>query len=429
MSKVNDLRIDALGFNLDIEPFREHRAAISALLPTKLNQRVRFILANSDTSIANAIRRVGISELKVRAFNFDISEIRTNDKEIVLADLHDRIGLIPIDQDIPLDAVFSLSLIHDTIEQELLIGYSRNLVQIAGKPIKGQVFSNTHRLVSLHPGTFLEIPHIHVVEGYCYHENGAKFSNTAEFKYQVRDYLDVDFLNERGNIITKVVRRADLVKLLRTQGIKNTIEQHLSSASGLYNRINKILVIPNKDYQNELDKKTRARVGKYEIILENTATPVASQTSEFLRAWSSAEVSPAEFFIEITLHGTIDPEIFLQNICDNVIERLTILQNFDNLVMRADEHKTTFMIRNENYTIPCLITRRIFTLDPSIGLVNSTLEHPQIRAASINVIHSEPAKIFQDAIASLIAEFTNLKKQFTGANRSAKPIYLTNGSG
>jgi len=428
MTKVEDFKIWDIGFNLDIPPFNEpeHKAKIKALLPTKVNQKVKFLLWDTNPAIANAVRRTTISELKIRALVFDISEVKTNDKEIILAELLDRVSLIPIDQDTPLDAVFSLSIINDSSNQEYKVGYSRNMVQVGGKVLKKLPFSETFRLVELRPGRYLEIPRIYVEEGYCYQENGAKFSATAEFKFQCRDYIGVDFLNERGNIIKKMVNREELFALMKKQKISTKeIETELKSAVRVFKA--KILVIPNAAYQNMLDVRTRAKVQGYPTIIENPEKLEVKSTTQddsFLRGYSSEEASPSEYFLEFTTYGTIDPETLLQSTCDNLIDRLTFLQTVENLVVQQDDDKTQIMIRGEDHSLGRMLTRTIYELDPAIGLVNATQEHPQIRVITINIKHPNPMKIFQDAVLKLIKEFQNLKKQFSGAKRPKEVLYL-----
>jgi len=430
MAKVIDAQIWELGFNL-ISPFDKYKDKILPLLPSKREQRIRFIITGVNTAIANAIRRTTISELKAKAFTFSISEIKTNNKEIILQELFDRISLLPVDQDTPLDTTYSLAVKHSDTDQEYKVYYSSDLVQIGGVKLKQLPFSNMYRLAELRPGQYLEIPKISIEEGYCFQENGAKFSITSNFKYDARDFLAVKFLNERGNIIDKMVKRDDLIELIRKHKI-STGDKVLSElvnlnkkAAGVY--ISKILVIPNKNYHKQIKGNVQKQITGFNLVIENKkeAEKVGREADDlFLKEYLSEEANPSEYYMEFTTHGTVDPVALLEMTCDNLIERLGRLAVEENLYINKDNEKTQIVIRGEDHTIGNLLTKTIYELDPSIGLINSNLEHPQIRLITINIKHANPLKIFGDAVKKLINDFGHIKSQFGGVVRHKDPEFL-----
>jgi DNA-directed RNA polymerase subunit L len=155
--------------------------------------------------------------------------------------------------------------------------------------------------------------------------------------------------------------------------------------------------------------------------VENLDTPTKiepGQDEMFLKSYNSTEADPQEFFLEFTTYGNVRPIEILQNACDNIIERLDKLQTLN--VDTTSNEVSRVVIRGEDHTIGELIKREIYTLDPGIGLINSTLEHPQIRTITINIKHPNPQKIFQDAVQSLIKKFQSLKKQFSNAITTSK---------
>jgi DNA-directed RNA polymerase subunit L len=369
------------------------KTKVELLLPSKMGHRISFILSNVNVAIANALRRTVLMELKIKGLALDISEIATNDKEIVLGELSDRISLIALDQSVPLDTVFSLNFVNSSCEN-YMVARTKNLIQVGGKKLSVTPFSETYRLLELRPGKAIEIPRIYVVEGYGFEHS--RFSITSNFEYQPRDFVGINFLNEKGNIINRMVKLVDLLKIMKD----HRLSQNLGADDQLYKP--RILVIPDKSYQKVVDKNTMERIKSFPVILEDVN----------IRTYSSLEANPQKFFLKFTTHGNIDPKEMMRIACDNIAERLEFLLVTDNLVIRQDTEKTKITIRGEDHTIGKLIEKTIFELDPSIGLINFTSKHPQIRTATVNIRHPEPLKIFNDAITNLIALFKNLRGQF-----------------
>jgi DNA-directed RNA polymerase subunit L len=400
--KIKDLYIQDVLFTLDNPAFNnlKNKKEVLELLPNKTTQKISFVVKNVHTSVANAIRQVTIMELPVKVLDFNVECISTNDKEIILAELKDRISFIPINQDIPQDIVFSLNASNNDIKQDYMVIRSEKIVQTGGKILTSLPFAKTFRLLKLRPGRVITIPNINIIEGMGY--THSKFSLTSEFKFQVRDYIDIEYLNEKGNIVRKIVKRSDLIDALIKEKISHPLTEEKSNIVNrtLYNW--KILLIPDQSYLNVVSKQTLARVQSYDVLLEDID----------IQGYSSLETDPKEYFLEFTMYGNVNPQQTMQDVCDNIIKRLQNLLDLENLVIKADSEKTKILIRGEDHVIGNLLKRAIFDLDPSIGLINSTLEHPEIRVVTINIRHPTPTKIFLDAAKKLIDLFEDLKTQF-----------------
>jgi DNA-directed RNA polymerase subunit L len=402
---VVDFEIWNLQWNFNFPPFNkpEHKQRILELLPTKVNQAVRFSLVGADCSIANAIRRVMLVELKTRALEFDLASVETNDPEIKLGMLYDRITQIPIDYDTPLDSEFSLEFVNDgPLQGSTRICYSRQIVE-SGRG-GARRFSDTFRLFHLAPEKYLRIPRITVREGRCY-EDGPQFSLTSEFQYQVRDFIEVNFLNERGYLVSKMVRRADLVAKLG--------EKHAAVRGPLESW--PVLVVPDSRHlalltKSELDRYTQ---GITVIKGDGRLSP-----DEFLRGWSSAGCSPSEIFMEFTLYGTVNPETAMRDICTDLITRLEALLDEKNLTIQTSDEESQILIKGEDYTLAEMISKRISELDPGISWINYTMDHPSIRIVTFNIIHPQPIQIFTDAVKELMDVFAHLRDEFKGAKVS-----------
>jgi DNA-directed RNA polymerase subunit L len=374
----------------------EKREDLKAMMPEFPTEKLSFIIRNAGAPIANAIRRAVITEVKAKALTFEVSEVVTNDREIILAELLDRISFLVVDQKIPLDTVFSLNKINTSTKKETMQIYARDLVQISGEKLATRPFSSTWRIVSLRPEKHITIPQIRIVEGYGYQH--ACFSITSEFKFQVRDFVDISQLNNRGNVIKGMVRRSELFSAMKAN--KVTIPAEFAKTDDLCKP--KILIISNPDFLKMVNQKDLPKIKAFPTIIETKEVPI----------YSSLTVDPQEYFLEFITYGNIRPIELMKMTCDCLIERLEDVSKEENLIIQHDDKKTRILIKGEDHTIGNLLKYTIFKLAPGIGLVNSTLEHPQIRVVTINIIHPEPVKIFRDAAMLLIAQFQNLKKQF-----------------
>jgi DNA-directed RNA polymerase subunit L len=397
--KIKNLSIKALDYNLDNPIFDKlkNKKEILDLLPDKKSHKINFILTRANVAIANALRRVVLEELKIKAFEVNVSDISTNDKEIIISELADRIAFIPLDQDIPLDVVYALLFTCHDSEQEYTPVHSSKIMQIEGKRLNKLPFAGTFRLLEILPGRTISIPSIKITEGYGWEHS--KFSIASDFKYQIRDYVDVHFLNERGNIISGMVRREELVDYMKKKKISHPLISG-SNSSELYKK--DILIIPDSSFQNMTDVRTRNKLQMYSVVLEDFKIEICS----------SMKSCPREFFLEFTTNGNIDPIIMMRMVCDNIVGRLKTISESANLIINSDGEKTEIMIKGESYTISDLIKRAILDLDPSIGLVNSTMLHPSIRTITINIRHPNAEKIFFDAVKNLEKIFSDLESQF-----------------
>jgi len=404
MPRIRHLYVRDILPNLDIAAFDnlKNKEEIKALLPSKINQKISFVMCNTHTAIANAIRHIVLMELRVRALDIDITDISTNDKEIMLAELKDRISFIPIDQNIPLDTVFSLSASNSDTKQDYLTVRSKSLVQVGGKVLPEPAFSSTFRLLKLKPGRVIEIPNIRVVEGFGYIHS--KFSLTSEFKFQVRDYVDIECLNEKGNIIRKMVKRDELINVLISKKVSHPLIKEKGEKNDINRRLYnwKILLVPNSAYLGVVSKRMLHKIQSCDVVLEDVD----------IQDHSSSKVEPKEYFLEFTTYGNIQPLQMMRNVCDNIIDRLEHISNIENLVVIEDSEKTRILIRGEDHVMSGLLKRIIFDLDPSIGLINSKIEHPELRVVIINIIHSAPMEIFFDAVKKLKTIFKDLRSQF-----------------
>ena len=159
-----------------------------------------------------------------------------------------------------------------------------------------------------------------------------------------------------------------------------------------------------------MDERTKESLKDY-LVIE------LASGADTLSKYYSCNRDPSEFYLKFITYGHIEPREMMVMVCENLIERLTKLLDKDNLIITASQSEkaeTKILIRGEQYIIAELLKREIYKLDPNIGLVNSTLEHHQIRVVTVNLIHPQSLRIFVDAVESLIDVFETLKSQFSG---------------
>lgn len=154
--KISNIKVE------DISP-KIKDPEINKLLPKTLRpQSFQCEIANVDFAMANALRRVIVSEMPARALKCEHANIKTNNDFILNDMLANRIRLIPIDQKTPLGEKFSLDIINNT----------EHLLEVKSGDMKGArgklPFNETFTLTTLEPTKFLRIDKITVVEGYGY---------------------------------------------------------------------------------------------------------------------------------------------------------------------------------------------------------------------------------------------------------------------
>jgi len=143
---------------------------LARLMPTVLQPyRFTFELHGVNVAIANAIRRVILSELPAVRLMFDAKNFKTTDPFQLVDYIRDtRIGMIPIRQDIDPKTVYRLAVVNDS-ETPMMVK-SGMLECIRGD--KRAAFNETFDICRLAAKSSIVIDDITVVRGYGYQNSG-----------------------------------------------------------------------------------------------------------------------------------------------------------------------------------------------------------------------------------------------------------------
>jgi DNA-directed RNA polymerase subunit L len=160
------------------------------LLTKKSKITVSFELENTNSDIANGIRRCLIDEVEVKSFDFDEYKDFVSSDPYILSDfIKKQVCLLPIDQEfnyigvtIKLEKTNNNDEIIDVLSDDFVIsgtGSQNDLEKIIGKNIV---------LCRLRPGETITINNIVISSGLAYKDAG-KFSLISNITYEI---LDVD---------------------------------------------------------------------------------------------------------------------------------------------------------------------------------------------------------------------------------------------
>lgn len=396
--KVEDITLKEIKIDLNHKNLKlseNEKKKINDMLDCE-EYKLSFILKNCDVSVANAIRRITLMELEILALDFEVETIETNDKELITEDVKDRICLIKLNQNISPDSVFSLNFENLKINKDKMIVRSGDLMQIEGKKDK-KMFSSNSRLLKLMPGGRIYIPRIRVSKNIGnFHP---KYSITGSFEYECRDYIPVSFISSKGNIENFTVKTQDVIDIMKKRKINHSLVNNIDNTELFKNRI---LFVPDNNYLKLASEQTLKSMKTYQAIIEE----------EPIQIQSSLDSSPREFYLSFKFYGNIDPINAMKMVCQNIINRLEKISDPSKLNVESDESITKISLTGEKYTVGELITKKIYELDPSIGLINYTLIHHEINVISVNIKHPESLKIYSDAVKELIVTFQDIHDQF-----------------
>lgn len=165
------------------ESIREAAKKFTHLIPALRKKVLSFDLIDSNEAFANALRRVFMDELEVKALSFSVHDITTDDKYILPASIQHRIRSVPLVQSIPETHAFKLLANNKTRDIQVV-----HMGDLVCKPSGVRPWFNVNiPICTLRPNKFLSIHNIKVDKGVGYDDN---IFSIGSFGYKC---LDADF--------------------------------------------------------------------------------------------------------------------------------------------------------------------------------------------------------------------------------------------
>jgi len=386
----------------DLSKWPKFDAKLRALLPTRKREIVSFVLRNTDTPTANGLRRTLIEELPVKILHLDAGDIETDEEYLIRDELIDRIHSIPIDQSVNADATFSIDMVNTDGTKRIGHVYSGD---ISSEGSKVKDFSDKRfRIAELHPGKFLQVNNIRILQGYGYMH--ANFMLTCGIRYKPLDFIDVSRVNARG-FLERGMASAEYVL--------TEAKKQKSSLTELSLQQEKVLFIPSSECKDRMSEVGRSKLDKYVVINKDV---------DF---HSSSVSHPSVYYLEVETLGTVPAYDLIKMACDNLVARFQkvhdglevylkdpLAEPTDvNIKVNVTQKNSKITIVGETHTVAEILVFNVQKLDPMVANVCKHIIHPMTRAVEINIMHAEPIRIVLDACKMAIANYTTIGKSFS----------------
>ena len=174
------------------------------LLPTSVCEQVSFVISNTFTGMANAIRRCLMAEIETQCLHFEKENLETTDDYILYDALVKNINMIPIYQDAVLEAkqvlyLYSKNNSHNFAEvmaSEFVIADNNHSPpkESAAKKIMAET---TLPIVRLMSARHINIKKCEIVRGFAY-QDAAKFTLLNSVAYEPLDVTPYDPFTGEG---------------------------------------------------------------------------------------------------------------------------------------------------------------------------------------------------------------------------------------
>lgn len=396
--KVTNIENKAIVYDLSKWP--KFDAKLRALLPTRKREIISFVLRNTDTPTANGLRRTLIEELPVKILHLGVGDIETDEEYLIRDELIDRIHSIPIDQSVSADAIFSIDIVNTDVTKRIGHIYSGD---ISGDNKVKDFSDKRFRIAELHPGKFLQVNNIRILQGYGYMH--ANFMLTCGIRYKPLDFIDVTRVNTRG-----FLERG----MASTEYVLAEAKKKKASLTELSLQQEKILFIPSSECKDHMSEVGRSKLDSYIVINKDV---------EF---HSSSVSHPTVYYLEVETLGTVPAYDLIKMACDNLVARFqkihdglevylkdVMAEPTDvNIKVNITQKNSKITIIGETHTVAEVLVCNVQKLDPMVANVSKHIIHPMTRAVEINIMHAEPIRILMDACKMAVANYTIIGKSF-----------------
>lgn len=197
---------------------------VKVILKNHINhQTLSFNVYNVYPSFINGIRRVIETEMNIYYFSINDNDIITNDRELLKNYIISQLEMICINQDIPLNTKFNLSIENNTTEIKDI--YTSDLIPNNKNNIK--YFNKNIIFLSLNPGKKIELNNVYIV----FKKVNKKNTN----KLCISSYKDIDIISQTFN-----KSKSNYEMFIESNGINDIKQQLQLSINVLIDRLKKI---------------------------------------------------------------------------------------------------------------------------------------------------------------------------------------------
>lgn len=330
---------------------------------------VKFCLNNSCCAIANLIRVVLSGYLPVIHLNFNVEIIQT-DECVILPDLLSRVQSIPINQNTPLNARFTLYKKNET----------QNSIWVYSSDIEGydKLCNGKFRIMRLDIGKYVKI-NLTMISGNSFTSPSNSLIQT--YTYKILDFKPIKFLDSQEySVIDTYISRKDYKKSDKRK--KNL-------------------------YYN--DKKCEEMLKYYKRGAESSAINKLDESfDEFiyikdLQLYLSTMAYPEEFKLSFVTYGTIDGGHILEKAIKYIISEYTdnfALVYIDNYINYKGPVHLAYTLLDR---MKMLYPKELITMNQPYHTENNINFY-------IDTEISDQKKIIQDGIKDLVGIMKNLLK-------------------
>ena len=385
MSKITDVSIQTTNIRdtimkstigKNIKQFQDElKIDLLDLLPDGNETTVNFKIKNTNSAMANAIRRTIISELPVWSLVLDEKSMETDDPYIRFDDMATRINALPINQ----DELTKLAIGGDPRKFFKFIVNKKNKtphdsyvnsgdIQILCGNKDGKLscplFMSNIQLQTLRPGRYLKCNFV-LERGYGW-TDGSRYVATEMVKYKPSDVVP----------LTLTGGKKEKKGLIEKKGVSS-----LESSP-------KVFEFSYVTYENYKDPMEPVKLAISEI--KRRLDIIVQDIKKYKNTSNKLEIVD----IDIDIPDKIKRE----------------LVSYRTDIIELDQEGDTYHIKllNESVTMSKLFSRYIYIVKPQIELVNDDNIHPSTRSVIINIQDKDAINLMIKAYDVIMKELSSL---------------------
>ena len=335
------------------------------LLPTSVCDQVSFIISNTFTGMANAIRRCLMAEIETQCLHFEKENLETTDDYILYDALVKNINMIPIYQDAALESkqvlyLYSKNNSHNFAEvmaSEFVIADNSHSPprELAAKKIMAET---TLPIVRLMTARHINIKKCEIVRGFAY-QDAAKFTLLNSVAYEPLDVTPYDPFTGEGVSSTRSNPTKFAISYITKGNIKPK-EVMLKCCDSLIARLNTF---------NDMIKARSADLSDPRLGLSNRSAPTEQKPKSDAAASS-------------------------------------------NMIVTSKEDLHIYKCYGFYNTIGNLLAQKCYLLDENILHCSSSVERLDTEILILKLRHTTPNKLLMEACASCCADLVGIRSAF-----------------